>query len=154
RGSLPIRYGSISLTAVAQVSARPSVIGSPSPTTPALVWTLRNSQRGLTRKVSSFVIFTDSLMAGRGSLLGPCFFLDSGVGAGVGVAAASVAVNADRPATEAIVDLSISRRELDGLSLTGNSPSEMWNKMPSCSTANMHCFKASSRDVNDSLGID
>ena len=37
-------------------SARPSTIGSPRPTIPASVWTLRNSQRGLTRKVSSLVI--------------------------------------------------------------------------------------------------
>ena len=41
--------------AVATVFARPSTIGSPSPVMPALVWIFRNSQRGLTRKVSSFV---------------------------------------------------------------------------------------------------
>ena len=33
---------------------------------PASVWTLRNSQRGLTRKVSSLVILTLSRAAGRG----------------------------------------------------------------------------------------
>src|SRR5205814_927616 len=36
-------------------------MGSPSPTMPALVWTLRNNQRGFTRNVSSFVIFRLSL---------------------------------------------------------------------------------------------
>ncbi len=43
------------LDRVCSVSARPSTIGSPRPTIPASVWILRNSQRGLTRKVSSFV---------------------------------------------------------------------------------------------------
>ena len=38
------------------MSARPSVIGSPRPTIPALVWIFRNSQRGLTRNVSSLVM--------------------------------------------------------------------------------------------------
>src|SRR5262249_53915802 len=47
----------------AQVFARPSTIGSPRPTMPALVWTFRNSQRGRTRKVSSFVILSGSLRA-------------------------------------------------------------------------------------------
>src|SRR5262245_48887395 len=54
-GSSPTSQGSSSWTAVAHVCARPSRIGSPSPTMPASVWTLRKSQRGLTRKVSSFV---------------------------------------------------------------------------------------------------
>src|SRR4051812_20299504 len=35
---------------------------------PALVWTFRNSQRGLTRKVSSFVILSGSLRATGASL--------------------------------------------------------------------------------------
>src|SRR5262245_50395822 len=43
--------------AVATVSARPSSMGSPRPTKPSSVWTLRKSQRGFTRKVSSLVIF-------------------------------------------------------------------------------------------------
>src|ERR1022692_4300225 len=55
RGSFPIRYGSISFTASAHVRARPSVIGSPKPTIPAFVCTLRNNHRGFTRKVSSLV---------------------------------------------------------------------------------------------------
>ena len=45
----------------AQVRARPSVTGSPRPTMPASVWIFRKSQRGLTRKVSSFVILILSL---------------------------------------------------------------------------------------------
>src|SRR5207244_536124 len=50
------------------VSARPSTTGSPSPTIPAFVWTLRNSHRGLTRKVSSLVIFSGSFLATGASL--------------------------------------------------------------------------------------
>src|SRR5579862_689859 len=56
-----MRYGAISLTASAHVNARPSRIGSPRPVIPALVWILRNNQRGLTRKVSSLVILRLSL---------------------------------------------------------------------------------------------
>src|SRR5256885_14192383 len=48
-GSFPIRYGSSSATACAQVRARPSRIGSPNPTSPSSVWILRNRERGLTR---------------------------------------------------------------------------------------------------------
>jgi hypothetical protein len=54
------QVGSISLTAVATVSARPSTTGSPRPTMPALVWTFRNSQRGWTRNVSSLVTLSGS----------------------------------------------------------------------------------------------
>src|SRR5262245_10276825 len=83
--------------AVAQVSARPSVMGSPRPTTPALVWTLRNSQRGLTRKVSRRVILTLSFTAGR-------FWIAALVSVIVG------ALKALSPASEAAVALSMSRR--------------------------------------------
>src|SRR5579875_1219545 len=63
-----MRYGAISLTASAQVLARPSRIGSPNPVMPALVWIFKNNQRGLTRKVSSLVIFRGSLAAMGASL--------------------------------------------------------------------------------------
>src|SRR3712207_9031220 len=51
-------FRSISSTAVRTVSARPSTIGSPQPTSPSSVVTLRNSQRGGTLKHSMLLIFT------------------------------------------------------------------------------------------------
>ena len=46
--------------ASAQVFARPSTMGSPRPTRPASVCIFRNSQRGLTKNVSSLVILSPS----------------------------------------------------------------------------------------------
>src|SRR5947209_4682731 len=60
RGSWPTRYSASSATASATVRARPSRIGSPRPTRPSSVYIFRNSQRGLTKNVSSLVIFIPS----------------------------------------------------------------------------------------------
>src|SRR3954453_18687241 len=57
-GSWPISSSDSSCTAARTVSARPSTTGSPQPQTPSSVLTLRNSQRGATRNVSTPVIFT------------------------------------------------------------------------------------------------
>src|SRR2546423_8031161 len=57
-GSWPISSSDISRTAARTVSARPSTTGSPQPLIPSSVLTLRNSQRGATRNVSTPVIFT------------------------------------------------------------------------------------------------
>ena len=59
-GVLADQVGRDLLDCLATVSARPSTTGSPSPTMPALVCTLRNSQRGWTRNVSSLVILSGS----------------------------------------------------------------------------------------------
>src|SRR5712692_1917198 len=96
-----MRYGSISFTASRQVSARPSVIGSPCPTMPALVCTLRNSQRGLTRVISSLVTFKLSLGEMGASLPTRCW------------AAASAASKAASPAPAKALAMTDRREVID-----------------------------------------